>query len=92
MSNYGFSQNRNDHSPSKERNFRQSMDFINNERFRNTIGFDYNPSSVYRESISNSNRFRNSLDLDMARDLIEQIALGKRPENSSYCKLKNTLS
>ncbi len=92
MNSYGFSQNRNSHSPSKDQNFRQSVGITNNERFRNTIGFDYNPSSIYRESISNNNRFRNSLDLDMARDLIEQIALGKRPENSSYCKLKNTLS
>jgi len=28
----------------------------------------------------------------MARDLIEQISMNRRPENSSYSKLKNTLS
>lgn len=80
MSNFGYSQNRNGKSPSKDHDFRQSMDFMNNERFRNTIGFDFNAPSTYRESISNnnSNRFRNSLDLDMARDFIEHISYTKR--------------
>lgn len=71
MSNFGYNHNRSGKSPSKDHDFRQSMDFINNERFRNTIGFDFNAPSIYRESISvNNNRFRNSLDLDVARDLI----------------------
>lgn len=70
MSNFGYSRNRNGKSPTKDQDFRQSMDLINNERFRNTIGFDFNAPSIYRESISVNNRFRNSLDLDVARDLI----------------------
>lgn len=70
MSNFGYNQNKSGKSPSRDQDFRQSMDFINNERFRNTIGFEYNAPSIYRESISNNNRFRNSLDLDVARDLI----------------------
>lgn len=55
---------------SNDRDFRQSMDFINSNKFRNTIAFDYSPPSITRQIISKNNRFRNSLDMSITTDFV----------------------
>ncbi len=91
MSHFPYQLNHNENSSKIERNLRLSLDVGSNDRFRNTISYDYNPTPSFRKSIA-VNNFRNSLDIDLAQHFVHNILSKKNPQNSSYSNLKNTLS